>query len=315
MSNSDLEKSVLQTLAFFAIFGYPLTAMEVWRYLYSSQWPVASGQQSAVSLGEVMAVLDNSSRIKTQQGFYFLDSAEAVTERQERYKIAEVKFKLVKKVAKLLACLPFVRLIAVCNTLAYSNASLASDIDLFIVAAKGKVWTTRFFTLLILKILGRRPAPGKSQNAFCLSFWVDENYLNLESLALAPEDIYLTYWLEQLYPVYDRGGYYQKLRQNNLWLKKYLGNSLGVEPNLERVVRLGWFGRFFKQLSEWKFSFNFWETGLKNWQLKHLPQNLKNLMVQNEGVVIRQGVIKLIANDRRRGYYQNWQERVRGIEG
>ena len=66
----------------------------------------------------------------------------------------------------------------------------------------------------------------------------------------------------------------------------------------------------FKKISELKYRFQWVEKWLKNWQLKHLPQNLKDLMPQNEGVVIKDGVIKLIANDRRREYHQRWVEKI-----
>ena len=300
MLEEKLQPAILKTLAFFDLFSFPLTSLEVWQHLYASE---------IATLEEIENELKKLPQIKEYQGFYFLVQRpnRMVEDRKEKYLIAEKKYRKVRRVAKILAILPFVRMIAVCNSLAYSNARAESDIDLFIISKAGKVWTTRFACLLILKIFGLRPKGEKRQDKFCLSFFVDENHLDLENIALARSDIYLFYWINQVYPVYDAGGYYNKFLVANVWVKNHLGNSIGVEANLRRVVKLVFLAKKIKAMKEWAWSGNWVENLLQKVQMKKLPKILKEKLNDKDvGTVIQPGVIKLISNDRREAYRNEW---------
>ena len=41
---------------------------------------------------------------------------------------------------------PFIKMVAVCNTLGYDNAAKDSDIDLFIIAKRGRLFIVRFYS-------------------------------------------------------------------------------------------------------------------------------------------------------------------------
>ncbi|MFA5358282.1 MAG: hypothetical protein WC310_00480 [Patescibacteria group bacterium] len=301
MTDQFLISAIVKTLAFFDLFSFPLTAVEIWRYLYSDR---------KYSLEEVIAVLPQITLVGQSQGYYFLSSRDdkIVTLRKERYGIAEKKYRKVKKVCRFLAFLPFVRMIAVCNTLAYSNAADGSDIDLFIITRSKKAWTTRFFCLFFLKFFGLRPKENDVKDKFCLSFFVDEESMNLEKTALPRNDIYLCYWIDQLFPVYDADGcYYKKFQERNVWIKKYLANSIGVDPNLRRTIVLGSVGGFMKKSKEYFWQSDKMERWAQKMQWYRLPQLLKEKFKNKYvGVAIEEGLIKLISNDRREGYRNEW---------
>jgi hypothetical protein len=305
MPDVNLKAAVFKTLAFFDIFNFPLTTLEIEKYLYG-----ASG-----SLVEIEEVLANLPLVKSHEGFYFLSgrSEEMIAGRKLRYNLAEKKFKKLKHVGWFLALMPFVRLIAVCNTLAYSNAKEESDIDLFVVAKKGKTWTVRFFCLWFLKIFGLRPTAPRTQNKFCLSFFVDEEHLNLKEITLPRDDIYLWYWLAQLYPVYDSGGVYARFWRANTWLKEYLPQVLPVTVHPRREIRLGGFWRAVRFFKELVWNFAFWEKIFKNIQLRGLPPILKDKVNRDPGVMIKDGIIKLISNDRREAYRNEWVAKVSAL--
>jgi len=304
MQKNKLQVAILKTLAFFDIFNYPLTSLEVWRYLYQ---PAEEGREN-FSLDDVTACLNSLENVRTHEGFYFLATRDEkiVLARKEKYNIAEEKFRKVKKIGKFLALLSFVRAIFVFGSLSQGVASDNSDIDLFIITKKGKVWTARFLCLTFLKIFGLRPKGKNTKNKFCLSFFVDEDNLDLSFNLLPRNDICSVYWVEQFYPVYDSVDYYARFRAANGWLKNFLPNSLAIEPNLRRVIKLGWLSRLIKQLKEAVDNTNFLENFLKKWQLKILPQNLKVLANKNTSVIIKPGVIKLMASDKREGYRNEW---------
>jgi hypothetical protein len=84
-----------------------------------------------------------------------------------------------------------------------------SDIDLFIITKNNRIWTTRICFTLILTLLGQRKTTKKHAGKFCLSFFITENYLNLENIAIK-NDIYLKYWIESLVPIINKNNAFEK---------------------------------------------------------------------------------------------------------
>lgn len=299
---NNLEKSILSAIAYFDIFDYPLTVTEIWKWLY---FPVdnPSVEGSRPSLSEIWKILEDSQLIKSlvdnRRGFYFLKNrGELVATRQARYVLAEEKTKKAKRAAKFIKLMPGVKMIALCNSLAWANAREESDIDFFIVTARNKIWTARFWTAGFLQLFGLRPSEGKTKNKICLSFFVDEDSLDLESLVLGQPDIYLIYWIAELAPLYDRSGLYQKFWRSNAWVKNFLPNVFPREEVITAcdgasVGKIGVGERFFRWL-----------------QMKLLPKNLKEIANHASQVVITDKILKFHINDRREEYREKWIKRI-----
>jgi hypothetical protein len=140
------------------------------------------------------------------------------------------------------------------------------------------------------------------KDKFCLSFFVTEDNLNLQKYLLPEKngwpDIYFLYWLATLYPVYDSGGIFQKLWQDNDWLKTYLPLAQPAQNIARRRIQINLLGRWLKRFFEIP-------TGLVgNWfykwlQLKILPKKLKEMANQDTRVIINERVLKFHDNDRR----------------
>lgn len=297
IESNKLEEAVLATIAYFDVFDYPLTIVELWKWLYRPG--------EIVTLSDLQKNIESSDRIKTlvetRRGFYFLKGrGDLLTLRQARYNLAEKKFKKASRVAKFLKMIPGVKMIAVCNSLAWSNASEGSDIDLFVVTAKQKIWTVRFWAAGFLKLLGLRPKVGRVKDKICLSFFVDEENLNLEKISLDAPDIYLIYWIVQAAPVYDVGGIYQKFLDANTWIKQYLPNFFVAEPSprrqTERTAFPIWLGggeKFFRRL-----------------EFLAMPANLREMANKDSRVIVNDSMLKFHANDRRAEYKDRWMKRV-----
>jgi len=313
---NSIEKAIISTLSYFDIFDYPLTAMEIWKWLYvdyglrtTDHGPRTTdyGPRS-VRLVDIQEILDSSDflkqRVESKNSFYYLKGRdEIVTTRAERYSLAERKYYKIKRVIRILRFVPFVKMIAVCNTLAYNNSRRQADIDLFIITKRRRVWQSRFWVAGFLALFKLRPRPGQTQDAICSTFFVDEESLNLEKLAFE-NDIYLSYWIRQVVPVYDEG-VYQKFIKDNLWVKERLPNSLLVSPSSRR---------FIKKISWLKWLFNIIgfflpESLFKNYQLKVMPSRLKEMANKDSRVVINDHMLKFHDNDRRQQFLQSWQTR------
>lgn len=312
MSNyKSLESSILKTLAYFNIFDYPLTLVEIWRYLYQAQ---------KTSLLEVEKILQESQNlreiIETQKGFYFFKGrSELIDKRLERYYIANKKFKKARKITKLLRFVPFINLIAACNNLSYNNAREKSDIDLFLIVSAKRIWTARFYSFLILKILGQRPKKnGENKDKICISVFVSQDGLDLRNLMIDSEDIHFVYWLSQFVPLYDRKNFWQKFVDSNNWLKEYLANNYFYHTHPRRLVKNF---ESIKKIKEF-FHFGFWgdfcERTYKKIQLKILPGFLKKMANQNTNVLITDKVLKFHSNDRREEYRKKYLQKLKDFD-
>ena len=86
--------------------------------------------------------------------------------------------------------------------MSFNGLHADSDIDLFVVTQERRVWLARFFMTLMMWVYSIKRSGKITRKRFCLSFFVDRNNQNLESLLLHKRDIYLPYWIAHLVPVY-----------------------------------------------------------------------------------------------------------------
>jgi len=308
MANA-LEQSILKTVAFFDVFNYPLTAEEIWRWLYRPA--------QKFSLFEVKVALESSSVLKNKlalsEAFYSLKNREYIyLIRKHHNDLSERKFAKVLSLLKIYKYLPFIKMIAICNSLSFSNASEESDIDLFIITEKNKIWLARFFTILIVKILGIRPNKLNHRDTFCLSFFISEDSLNIENILFNPHDIYTPYWLAQLLPIYDEDDTYKNFLQANDWVKKYLPNTY---PNqFCQKIKVGFFSNLIRKVLAFFFSPPFLNHYLDNIyrriQSRIIARNLRELINVDTKIIVNEHMLKFHANDRRELFYKKWRERM-----
>ncbi|MFA6027718.1 MAG: hypothetical protein WC752_02225 [Patescibacteria group bacterium] len=258
------------------------------------------------SLSEIQTIADAMPQISKKNGFYFLLGKEKnIATRQQRYLIAEKKFKKRALVLRLLCLMPQVKMLGICNSLAFSNAREESDIDIFIITEKNKIYTARLFTAGLLSLFRLRPNKNKTKNTLCLSFFADSEHLNMEKLQCLPNDIYLKYWVTQIFPMYDAKNYFQSFIEANVWIKKFLPNWLPKHPVYRRRIELSGLEKFMKKILS-LFSF---ESFYKKIQLKILSPELKKMQNKDTRVIISDSILKLYPLDRREKYFKEWENR------
>jgi len=272
-----LEKSILATIGYYDIFDYPLTGFEVFKYLINplhiiSQLGIKKGMKlepvRETSFLDILKILGSGNLedfIEEKNGLYFLKGkGNLVKQRIERQKIAVSRWKKVYRVIKFLQVCPFIKMIAVCNSLAIDNSKQKADIDFFIIIRKGRIWLTRFLITFIIWSLGQRRHGQKIAGRVCLSFYITDQALNLQSLTIEPYDIYLAHWVLEIKPVYWRNQTYNQFISENKWLKDYFFNfeqtlnerhpqfktngflSL-IQKSSEKILG-GWFGGLIEKL-------------------------------------------------------------------
>lgn len=301
-------------IVFFDLFDYVLTDFEIWRLL-----------SVKCELSQVVEMLENLEKfpqtspgpllgkerelVENKNGFYFLAGREEnIRVRLSRYNFTDRKFKRALLIARLLKFIPWVKLIAVVNLYGAHNLKDDSDIDLFIITEKNRLWISRWFCVGLIKLLRLRPdlAKGIYRDKICLSFFISQAALDLDQVRLE-DDICFAYWLAGLTSIYDAGGVYQELIKANRWLGISLPNWQPINPVRRRQVK-PFLSEFYHDLAD--LFIGGLEPQVKALQLKLLPPPLKNIMNQDRRVAVNDQIIKLHANDRRSEYRERYYRKI-----
>jgi hypothetical protein len=225
--------------------------------------------------------------------------------------ISDTYWKIVSKATKWLRHIPYIRLICVCNNLALGNVNHDSDIDLFIVVQPKRIFIARFLSTILMHVLALRRHGTKIHGRVCLSFYITEDVLDLSSLMISPDDIYLAYWLLSLLPVYDqKTSYMLRLVRENAWLGDFFENydrrMFETFKPLSNVSR-------FKKISEMildTFIGNNIEKVLYNFFYSRYERN-KKYFGENSSVIVSKNILKYHNNDRRADILRRFNNNIK----
>ena len=298
----QLDRAILSTIGYFDQLDYPLTAMEIHKWLFSD---IKCSFENVVARLYLLG-----SKISCQDGLYFLLGREKIlATRHDNYLSSIFKNKIVQKWFGYLARVPYVKMIAVCNNFSFNNLKESSDIHLFIVASSGRLYLVRFLLTAITSVLGLRRHDWKIANRFCLSFYLDDQNLNLENIQICHEDIYLKYWINTVLPVYDEG-IFQDFCAENSWLDDSLSNRYSYNPGLRRRIEIR---KMYGKKALEKFlsgKMGDWiEAIFKRIQLAKMSHNKMSLSKENDSrVIISDHMLKFHEGDRRLEYLEKFKE-------
>lgn len=209
----DLKKAILTTLIYHDIFEYPLTLSEIHLYLIGKRAKLKSLEKNLNNLVEGKVIG------KHKDLFYLKGKKNNVGQRILRQRYSKNKLVKAKLYAQVLRVIPSVRLVAVSGALAMGNSHKADDIDLVIVTSKNLLWTTRFFSNVLLWPFKRDPQGLKKSDRACLNLFLDESALRIKD-----QNLYTAHEIAQLKPLWDRDKTYSRLIKSNLWIFKHLPN-------------------------------------------------------------------------------------------
>jgi predicted nucleotidyltransferase len=229
-----IEKTIIATLSYYDILDYPLTGFEIWRHLICAK----DFEKDKFEVGDLFAVLSESEllqeKISQKFGFYFLCGREDIVEKRLwRKKLADQKWKKLRRVFKILIIVPFVRGIFVSGSLALENSKDDSDVDIIVVAKYGRIWTVRTLMTALTFILGVRRYGKKTKDRICLN-----HYITDKSLQIPFESIYNAESYVHLVNVYaEDESIFRKFQLQNDWLRKYVINHKPGELKSVRTLR------------------------------------------------------------------------------
>ncbi len=254
--NADVaQRQALAALCYFDLFAKPLTAFEVWWNLARLDEAARDGGDvfSQREIADVMRDLAVRGVVGEKWGFYFLPGHEEnVVERRVRFLIGKKKWDRAVRAARLIRWVPFLRMTAVCNTLAIDAARDTSDIDFLVVAARGRLWLTRLLVTSVIQLFGLRRHGSRVADRICLSFYLTDELASLDLSRIlltnmadasaeplsddVSPDMYLTYYATQVVSLFDVAGTRDAFFVANSWARRVLPNAAPPEIAWPRRV-------------------------------------------------------------------------------
>lgn len=204
-----MDEALLHTLVYADLFDYPLTVQEIHRYL--------TGRRASLSAVEEYLRRNGttSGRLGFISPFWFLDGREhLVGLRQEREAVSQALWRGARRYGRLVAAIPFVRMVAITGSLAMNNArSERDDVDFLIVAARHRLWLARGLVIVVVHLARRQGLE------LCPNYVIAEHCLQLSE-----SDLFTAHELAQVVPLHGLRTY-RRLLESNSWIGDYLPNA------------------------------------------------------------------------------------------
>lgn len=296
------KKAFLQTITFFDIFDFALTRDEICDYMLYKKWTPA----------ELKDFTNHESFVvETNSHVYLKGRALSVKVREDKEYYSRKLVKKAEKYVRFMQFLPFVRMVALCNNLSFYNSAKGSDIDIFVVTEKNRMFFARSMVWIFSQLLGLRRHGNKTRGRFCLTFFVSKDAMNLEPIK-REKDIYFVFWLRLLRPII---GYetYRELMAENQWINEYFDYEIDNKKHLlpeSKVMRK------IQKVLEFLFDGiigNGIEWLMKKWQIKRSVKKASKLE-SRDGIIISENVLKFHNEDMREKYHSLWEGRFAQFE-
>lgn len=291
-------KALIETICFFDIFDFALTREEFCDYALLKKWTLP--ELSNFSNHEEFIV-------ETYSHVYLRGRSLNVKVRKEKEHRARKLIAKAKKFVKYMQMLPFIRMVSLCNSLSFYDAEKGSDIDVFIITEKKRLFIARSFAWLFTQILGIRRHGNKIQGRICLSFLISRDELNIQSLK-QEKDIYFIFWMRLMRPLIGQI-YYREFIKANEWIHEYfeyhIDQKLHLLPESKFLIRL-------QKILEFPLKGkigDFLECILRIWQIRRCKKKA-SCLAKNDGILISRTMLKFHNNDMRKKYSSLWQKRV-----
>jgi predicted nucleotidyltransferase len=204
-----IKQDILSTLAYFDIFNYPITQSEIILFCRKTY----SHREFSTTL---TAMVEEGDIFRFDE-FYTLQNDYSVIPRRRTGNLkAKQLLRSADRVAMILSWFPFVRGIAISGSLSKNYADDQSDIDLFIITAKNRLWLAR----TLMHCLKKVSFLVNRQHLFCMNYYIDEAQLEIEE-----KNIYTATEIATLLPL--RGiTAFREFYKMNTWSRNYLPNHL-----------------------------------------------------------------------------------------
>jgi len=204
-------RAIVSTLLYYDLFAYPLRADELVRFAHRVD---ASPRLTRRDIAPA------SDWWSSSDGYWFLPGRnDLVGLRAERQRVSTTKLAHARRWARSLQWVPGVRFIGITGSLSMHSVTPEDDIDLLIVAARGRLWLTRALVLTALWAMRvKRADDGQPEhpNQACANILMSE-----DDLALPDHNLFIAHEICQMLPLLGPQTF-QRFLEANDWVRDFL---------------------------------------------------------------------------------------------
>ena len=286
--------AVLKTIVYADLFDYPLTMEEIHQNLFGFR-------ASRTMVAATLKTQELTDLITFEQGYYMLKGrSHLYEERLNKTEEAQRLFEQHRKLLYWLCACPFVRMMSLSGALAFKNCKEDSDIDLFLVIDKKRLWTIYAFLAVTAKLIGKR-------ELLCLNYIIGRSDTHIKD-----QDIFNAHQIANLRPMYG-WTHYRKFTATNGWVMGYLpqwnGHAEGTHTFPE--LKLSRWAAWGKRLLEWIGYLPLFQP--LEWLIFKLYKKRIEETIspsQTSGVYLTRDRIKLHTNDHRHRFLKKFEDRI-----
>jgi glycosyltransferase involved in cell wall biosynthesis len=215
------EWALLASVTYADRFDSPLPVEEAMRSCIGATWTEVELHRAVAPKGPLsphLALAPNGLLVLAGR-------EELVARRQQGTAQTEALLDRNRRVLSAVATLPFIRMVGFSGGTAHRNPGLRPDIDLFVIAAKGRAYTAYALLFLATKLTGTR-------HIVCPNYLIDEAELTIAY----HHDLFTAHQLVSVRPASGAPTYQAFCRANGDWVRSFFP---GFEPR-ESEAEVGW---------------------------------------------------------------------------
>ena len=296
MIQRNIQKSILQTLAWFECVKRPLKVKELFHNLWKQDPTFEQFESTLFELidrGDLKLYKRYVVRKKGQVDKYL----ESELVRREFHAKD-------RQVTSWLRHIPFIVGVYVVNSSAFDGQNRKSDLDLLVVCKNNFMWLGRFLVTFVIHLFGVRRYKHKVAGRVCLSFFLTDEALDLEKLKKRThEDIYLIYWLIWARPLLHSKNIRNLLSYNH-WVKDYVPHAM--EQSFKKSQQFSLFANILEYIMHYT-GIAFLCNALLRSYLKPRAERKHKKSTERASIIISDTILKFHEDDRRDEYFDKWR--------
>lgn len=210
---NSCKSAIIKTLSYSGVFGYPLTFYQITNNL------ISKNNFPRRKIKKELEELIKNGAVKKIKGRYVVSGIKT-HDAEKRAKISRRIMDENRSVAKTLAKIPWIKMIAATGSVANYDADEKADIDLLFITEKNRLWISRGFVFLMLKTMGKLPK-NRDKRKICPNIFIDESKLGWVK---KKRNLFIAQNIISMQPLVWRDNIYFDFMKKNNWVFKYFGN-------------------------------------------------------------------------------------------
>ncbi len=227
-----MKSEILHVLSYYGLFEYAPTFHEIFVSLRVKTSKVRL-EQSLTELVQQKTIASDGRRYAKSEQIISLCKAKRVYSGDLKKKYGDIHW--------IFSLFPTILLIGISGSLSMDDAEEGDDIDLFVITKAGTLWLSRFYVLLITRLMA--VFGSSTARKLCWNIFMEEQNLILPS---GKQNEYTAHELVQLHVIFDRSNLTENLFIQNRWILKILPNVQINSVDITDNYRLSYKSKYIK---------------------------------------------------------------------